>query len=193
MLRQMTAASWASAWSDALCMPDWHLLHHNKAEVFWDYQSFHLRQLKSAWSRQERNGAGLLLWWPEWCCCAELCLHTEREREAWIWITFGTIALMASGISLKWGAFLKITGSLTTLLQVILYIEFCTKSLAVNPIPPVIHGKYMENLRFEILVLLQSRCNEALFRLQTFEDLQYTFLQLTYSCLSYALSSLHKT
>lgn len=45
----------------------------------------------------------------------------------------------------------------------------------------------MENLGFEILVLPQSRCNEALSRLQMFESLQYTFLQLTYICLSFML------
>lgn len=42
-------------------------------------------------------------------------------------------------------------------------------------------------------MLLQSRCNEALSRFQMSEGLQYTFLQLTYSFLSFMLLILCKT
>lgn len=92
---------------------------------------------------------------------------------------------------LEMGGFLKIRLSIN-IITGNLYIECCARSLAMNPHTPVTRGKYKENLRFEILTLAQSRCNEALSRLQMSEGLQYTFLQLIYS-LSFMLSSLHKT
>lgn len=49
--------------------------------------------------------------------------------------------------------FLKDNRQSVSIITSNLYIELCTKTLAINQITPIIHGKCTENLRSEILML----------------------------------------